>query len=148
MEFCPSCGRLVSPEAPYCSSCGANLRQSTGYYFSSRQPYSVGTTYSTPRKDPKLAGALALVLGFFGLWGVGHVYAGSIAKGLGLFLAGLIVGGLFWFSVILTVIYIGFVGMAIFGILFVGGWLWQAFDAYGCAQAYNEFHASPARSQW
>jgi hypothetical protein len=147
MEFCPSCGRLVSPEAPYCSACGANLRQSSGYSTSSsRQPYSVGAAYTPSKKDPKLATALALILGFFGLWGLGQIYAGSVAKGLGLFVAGLIIGGLFWFSVILTVIYIGYVGMAIFGIFFIGGWLWQALDAYSSAQAYNELHASAPRS--
>jgi hypothetical protein len=148
MEFCPSCGRLVSPESPYCSACGANLRQRYSSSSSSRQPYSVGTTYSAPRKDPRLAAALALILGFFGLWGVGQIYAGSLARGLGLFVVGLIIGGLFWLSVILTVILIGYIGMVLFGILFVGGWLWQAADAYSAAQAYNELHASTARSQW
>jgi TM2 domain-containing membrane protein YozV len=146
MEFCPSCGRLVSPEASYCPACSATLRR-TSSYSSSRQPYYVETS-STPRKNPRIAAALALVAGFFGIWGLGHIYAGSIAKGIGLFVAGAIIGGLFWLSVILTLIVIGYVGMAIFGILFIGGWLWQAMDAYSAAQEYNELHSAPVHSRW
>ena len=101
-----------------------------------------------PRKSPVIAAALGLVLGFFGLWGLGQMYAGKIGKGIALLVVGLIIGGLFWFSVILTVILIGYVGIAIFGIVFVGGWLWQTVDAYGTAQEYNELHAEPARTQW
>ncbi|MDA4129680.1 MAG: zinc-ribbon domain-containing protein [Thaumarchaeota archaeon] len=146
MEFCSSCGRAVSPEAPYCASCGASLR-STESYYSSRQPYSMGT-FAVPRKSTVIAAALGLVPGFFGFWGLGQMYAGKIGKGIALLIAGLIIGGLFWFSVILTVILIGYVGIAIFGIIFVGGWLWQTVDAYGTAQEYNELHTQPARTQW
>jgi TM2 domain-containing membrane protein YozV len=147
MEFCQSCGQQVSPEAPYCPSCGTSLRRTTSYY-SSRQPYTVGSVYAVPRKNPMIALSLGLILGFFGLWGFGQVYAGRVGKGIGFFLIGAIIGGLFWLSVILTVILIGYVGMVIFGILFVGGWLWQAFDAYNSAQEFNEIYAQPVRAQW
>ena len=146
MEFCPTCRRLVSPEAAYCPVCSAPLRR-TSHYSSSRQPYSVETA-STPKKNPRLAAVLALVPGFFGLWGLGHIYAGSIAKGLGLFVAGVIAGALFWFSVVLSIILVGYIGIAIFGILFIGGWLWQTLDAFSTAQAYNELHTAPVRAQW
>src|ERR1700719_2459139 len=107
MEFCPTCGRLVSLEASYCPACSAPLRR-TSSYSSSRQPYYAETA-SAPRKNPRLAAVLALVPGFFGLWGLGHIYAGSIAKGLGMFVAGVIIGGLFWFSAILTIILVGYI---------------------------------------
>jgi hypothetical protein len=99
-------------------------------------------------KNPWLATALALGPGIFGLWGVGHLYAGRIARGFGLFVVGLIVGGLFWASVILTFFYIGFVGMILFGIVFLGGWLWQAFDAYNVTEEYNELYVVPRRNSW
>jgi hypothetical protein len=149
MEFCPSCGRMVQPDLAYCQFCGARLAKHSS--FSSREPYNtMGPSVATYRvgKRPWVAVALALVLGIFGLWGIGHFYAGKVARGIGLFFIGLIIGGLFWFSVILTVILIGYVGMILFGIFFVGGWLWQAFDAYNAAEEYNELHASPPRSSW
>ena len=69
------------------------------------------------------------------------MYVGKIARGIGLLFAGLVIGGLFWFSVVLTVILVGYVGVALFGLFFVGGWLWQTFDAYNSAREYNELHA-------
>lgn len=118
--------------------------------YSSRQPYqtmrSTAKTYGG--KDPRVAAGLALVLGFFGLWGVGHMYVGRFARGISLLFAGLVVGGLFWLSVVLTVILIGYIGMILFGLFFIGGWLWQAFDAYNLAQEYNELHVHTLRAGW
>jgi TM2 domain-containing membrane protein YozV len=88
-------------------------------------------------KSEGIAVVLALVLGFFGLWGVGHMYAGRVGKGIMLLVIGLIVGGLFWVSVLLTVILIGFVGIALFGLIMFAGWLWQTYDAYQTVKRYN-----------
>jgi len=140
MEFCPSCGRSVEPSLAYCSYCGVSLRTPS---YSSRQPYQTVGTYKRQGKRPWVAAGLALVLGVFGLWGVGHLYAGKFARGIALFFVGLIIGGLFWFSVILTVILVGYVGIVLFGLFFVGGWLWQTFDAYNVAREYNELHETP-----
>jgi len=140
MEFCPGCGRAVESSLVYCSYCGVSLRTPS---YSSRQPYQTVGTYKRQEKRPWVAVGLALVLGVFGLWGIGHLYAGKFARGIGLLFVGLIIGGLFWFSVILTVILIGYVGIALFGLFFVGGLLWQVFDAYNVAREYNELHETP-----
>jgi hypothetical protein len=149
MEFCPYCGRSVQPDIAYCPYCGALITKHSG--FSSRQPYeTMGSSSTIYRwgKSPWIAVALALGLGLFGLWGVGHMYAGRFARGVGLFFIGLFIGGLFWLSVVLTIIYIGYIGMFLFGLLFIGGWLWQAFDAYNSAEEYNELHLPPSRTVW
>ncbi len=149
MEFCSTCGHIVEPNLAYCQYCGASLRKHSS--FSSRQPYeTMGTTTGNYRvkKRPWIAASLALSLGLFGLWGVGHFYAGRLARGIGLFFIGLLIGGLFWLSVVLTIILIGYVGMILFGLFFVGGWFWQALDAYNVAQEYNELHVSPTRASW
>jgi hypothetical protein len=139
---------MVEPNLAYCQSCGAALMKHSS--FSSRQPYdTVGatTTYRVGKR-PWIALGLALIFGIFALWGIGHIYAGKFARGIGLFFIGLFVGGLFWLSVILSIILVGYVGMALFGIFFLGGWVWQAFDAYGAAQEYNELHVPQPRSSW
>jgi hypothetical protein len=147
MDFCPSCGRMVESNQAYCQNCGAPLSLHNSY--SSRTPFqTIDTNSYRMGKNPWLATALAVGLGIFGLWGVGHLYAGRIARGFGLFVVGLIVGGLFWASVILTFFYIGFVGMILFGIVFLGGWLWQAFDAYNVTEEYNELYVVPRRNSW
>lgn len=148
MEFCPYCGRIVQPEAAYCQNCGALLISHGGY--SSRQPYGTMDFATGARnrngKNPWIAVCLALIFGFFGLWGVGQMYDGRVRRGIGILLAGLVVGGLFWLSVVLTVILIGYVGMVLFGIFFAGGYLWQAYDAYVLAQEYNELFVAPSRA--
>jgi len=101
-----------------------------------------------PQKSEGMAVVLALILGIFGLWGVGHVYAGKIGKGIGLLVAGLIFGGLFWVSLVLTVILIGFAGLAIFGLILFGGWLWQTYDAYETAKTYNILAQQTGRAPW
>jgi len=139
---------MVEPNLAYCPYCGIPLTKHSS--FSSRQPYdTTGTKYAYHgEKKPWIAAGLGLVLGVFGLWGIGHMYAGRFARGVGLFFVGLVIGGLFWLSVVLTVIFIGYVGMVLFGLFFIGGWLWQAFDAYNVAQEYNELHVPPPRTSW
>jgi len=41
------------------------------------------------RKSPGLAAVLALVLGFFILMGIGHIYVGRIKRGIAIMLVGL-----------------------------------------------------------
>jgi len=89
MQFCQGCGRAVEPDLPYCSYCGASLRNTS---YSSRQPYQTIETYKRQGKRPWVAAGLALVLGLFGLWGIGHLYAGKFARGIGLLFTGLVIG--------------------------------------------------------
>ena len=141
---------MVQPEAAYCLNCRTLLSNHDS--FSSREPYQTfGTgTIDLQRggKNPWLAALVALALGFFGLWGVGQIYAGKLGRGVGLLVGGLIIAGLFWLSVVFTVISIGYVGMVLFGLFFFGGWLWQAFDAYNATAEYNELHVTPQKTIW
>ena len=150
MDFCPRCGRSVQPEAAFCPKCGTLLTGRSS--FSSRAPYQTfGTDAINQRrggKNPWLAAVLSLVLGFFGIWGIGDMYAGKWARGIGLLICGLIIGALFWLSVVFTVIPIGYVGMVLFGIFFLGGWLWQALDAYNSAAEFNELYVTPQKTSW
>ncbi|WP_456469518.1 hypothetical protein [Archaeoglobus sp.] len=92
-------------------------------------------------KNEGIAALLALVLGFFGFWGIGHIYAGNLKKGLALLLLGLLLAGaLILFS--LAELMAGMVfqlGPSSF-ILLIGaiGWIWQTFDAHKEAIKYNE----------
>jgi len=142
MPFCPNCGREVSTGSAFCPSCGASLN-ATSY-----SPPPVGTVTMLPQKSEGEAVLLALILGLFGLWGVGHMYAGKVGKGIVLLVAGLIFGGLFWVSIILTIILIGFVGIVLFGIVLFVGWLWQTYDAYKTTKAYNDIARQTGRAPW
>jgi hypothetical protein len=106
------------------------------------------TQYIIPLKSPGVAVMLALIAGLFGFWGIGHIYAGRAGKGVVLLIAGIVIGALFWASVILTLILIGIFGVIVFGLLLFGGWLWQTYDAYLTAREYNEFAIQHGRKPW
>ena len=101
-----------------------------------------------PQKSEGVAVVLAIILGFCGLWGVGHMYAGKSGKGVLLLVAGLIFAGLFWVSLLLTVILIGYVGLVLFGLIMFAGWLWQAYDAYKTVKRYNQIALQTGRAPW
>lgn len=103
-----------------------------------------------PLKNPGAAAVIALVVGVLLFWGVGHIYAGKVMKGIGIMIAGWVVEGLFWLS-FLGVIYggIGAVAViALFGLLAIGGWLWQTFDAYSLAKYYNDYVRTHGVEPW
>lgn len=65
-------------------------------------------TPPVPRKSAGVAVALELVLGLFGVFGVGSIYAGSTAIGVILMLS---FWGLFWINFALIFIVVGIVTM-------------------------------------
>jgi zinc-ribbon domain len=147
MEFCPRCGRVVQPDTAYCQNCGTLLTNHNS--LSSRQPYDTSSSASTSKyrgKNPWIAAGLALGFGLFGIWGVGHIYDGKIARGVALLVGGIVIGVLFWFTVFFAFLLIGIVGVAIFALFFIGGYLWQALDAYNSARDYNELYAAATRT--
>jgi hypothetical protein len=78
IPFCPNCGREVRPEAAFCPSCGYNLKSAAAV----PPPAAPAAKPSTPlkHKSPGIAAVLALVLGFFGLMGIGHIYGESLGN--------------------------------------------------------------------
>ena len=140
MPFCPSCGKEVLSSNAFCPSCGTQLSQAS---HSPQAPVML-----VPQKSEGVAVVLALILGIFGLWGVGHMYAGKVGKGIVLLIVGLIFGGLFWVSILLTIILIGFVGIVLFGLIMLAGWLWQTYDAYETAKTYNNLARQSGRAPW
>jgi TM2 domain-containing membrane protein YozV len=105
-RFCPVCGRPVGETAQFCSACGARLSD-TG---SADQRGSAGVH---EEKSPNLA----LLCSFF-IPGLGQVYDGNTARGVGIFI-GTAVG---------------------FFIFFIPGlivWIYGMYDAYSAAKKMN-----------
>ncbi len=68
-------------------------------------PYPVAVV---PQKSAGVAVALELVLGLFGIFGVGNLYAGRAGAGVALMLS---FWGLFWVNFFLIFVFIGIVTM-------------------------------------
>jgi len=162
MPFCKRCGSYIPEDAQFCPYCGA------------KQPVTetpVAPSYPiTPpleRKDPGLTALIAIIAGFFGLWGIGHIYIGKVARGIALLILGIVIQ---WFLGIIFFVGITFgvtfgpgphemmYGPGIFGfmlfasiiwlLIIIVGLIWQAYDAYSLAKYYNEYVQTYQRTPW
>lgn len=112
---CQTCGRLSPPGAQSCQYCGASLPSTPVYQdpFRSRpQRPAAANPWGDPAynqpihglKDPNTGLVLELLPGLLGFMGIGHIWAGQVALGLGLLFG-------YWlaltFLAILTVITFG-----------------------------------------
>ncbi len=115
-----------------------------------------------PQKDSAVAAILALLLGFFGILGIGHIYVGKLAKGIILLVVGLLFGPLVFIFVFFS--FMPFVasgpgiGMGVafpfILVLVIAGaaWLvlliWSTVDAYRLAGEYNSHVAATGAPPW
>jgi len=140
MPFCPKCGKEVPAEATLCPSCG--------YTFNQVPPAK--STVLPEQKNTGVAAVLALVLGIFGLMGVGHIYVGKIGRGIVLLIVGIILDVLAWGSFIMGFVTfgLGFIGTIIFAIILLALWIWQTYDAYSLAKKYNKAVRETGKTPW
>ncbi|MHA1552434.1 MAG: zinc-ribbon domain-containing protein [Candidatus Heimdallarchaeaceae archaeon] len=146
--YCNNCGTNLPEGTKFCTNCGADNAvaakpshaqpQQVTTQYSGTQPYSPPPTpYKT--KEP----IVALVLSWFVMMGIGHMYAGKVGKGIGL-----LVGG-FVSAMIMSGGYFMLLGFYEFGfglaLIIIGGIsaiviaLYAHIDAYQTAKKYNLF---------
>ena len=134
MVYCKHCGKeFAFEEITYCPVCGKSQTQAVV------QPVVV-----TQNKNPGTAVLIALIAGFFGFQGIGHMYIGKTGKGIGLLLIG-------WVLAISMAIFIlaGIIPMFILmGIVIFAYWIWQAYDVNGLAKYYNERLMQNGKGPW
>jgi hypothetical protein len=104
--------------------------------------------YSIQTKRSGIATIIAFVAGFFGFNGVGHVYIGKTAFGIGL----MGIGWIFGFSTVIGVF--GTINgnwlawFLIAGVGYLLFWIWQAHDANELAKYYNEYITENGKEPW
>ena len=84
---------------------------------------------------------LAIVLGLFGLCGIGHMYVGRVGRGIGLLIGVLvlaIIGG--------ATIWFGIGAIFLIGVLIL--FIWQIFDARNLCREYNDYLSRNGRPPW
>ena len=139
MVFCRNCGRQFSMEdATYCPFCGRQQQQ--------QQPIqsNINTIVTPLKKNPGTAVLIALIAGIFGFQGIGHLYLGKVAYGIGLLLIGWTIG----IFAVLSLIG-GGISMAVFlGIVSFAFWIWQAHNANKLARYYNEYLIQNGAIPW
>lgn len=130
------------------------MRQDSGTFPGQPPPPGWGQTPQSsqqlPMKNAGTAAVIALIVGAILFWGVGHIYVGKVLKGIGIMIAGWVIGGLFVLS-FLSIIAVGIGGLAVillFALLALGGWIWQTFDAYSLAKQYNDYVRTHGVEPW
>jgi TM2 domain-containing membrane protein YozV len=111
-------------------------------------------------KNPGVAALLAILVGLFGLWGIGHVYLGRIRRGLLLLALGIVLNALSVGGFLLGILLFGRdsgsglflslgLGASIFlGIVTLALWVWQTYDAYRLAKKFNAYVQEHGKAPW
>ncbi len=164
MPYCPSCGREVKEGENYCPYCGGALPQQQassserrgyntshqGYTGPDQGGYQQPLVYGT-EKSTGVAIILGLIVGLIGLWGIGQMYVGRIARGVMFLILGLIL--------MPALVLIGAFGMFVTAglslllifalpIVYLVLWIYQGYDAYKLAQEYNMHLSRTGSPPW
>jgi TM2 domain-containing membrane protein YozV len=79
---------------------------------------------------------LSIVLGLFGLNGIGQIYAGRVGRGIGIMIGS-------WVLIVVGVLTMG-IGLIAYLAIFI----WQIFDTKNLCRQYNEFVSQNGRPPW
>jgi len=89
--LCPSCGKATPDNSSFCLHCGDPLPKSPAPAHVSTQAPSIPDDYAhRSRKDRGVALVLEILLGLFGLPGIGWIYGGKTGAGILLLLCTLV----------------------------------------------------------
>ncbi len=117
----------------YCPSCGKSQHQSV-----------TQSVVVTQNKNPGTAVLIALLAGFFGFQGIGHMFIGKTGKGIGL----LILGWVLAITMVLSIIGGAIPLFIILGIVIFAYWIWQAYDVNKSTKYYNEYLMQNGKGPW
>jgi len=128
--YCGNCGTPLAAKYAPCPNCG-HVKTTFG-----APPPAQANMQSPLFKSTATTVVLALVLGIFGICGVGHFYIGKISRGVVLLIIGIILG------------IIVFASMGIGLIIFLPFLGWTVYDAHKSTEYYNNFVSSNNRTPW
>jgi len=153
--YCSHCEKDMPNDFKYCPVCGSPPAKKSspppGEY--SRQfnppppqPKTANYSQNTPQypvgyKGEGTALILAIVLGLFGLCGIGHLYVGKIGRGIGILIGNWVLLGI---GVATAVFLIGIPFLIGALVLFI----WQIIDARNLCREYNDYLANNGRPPW
>jgi hypothetical protein len=92
-----------------------------------------------------------------GVFGIGHVYVGRIGRGLVLIVISiaihipLVMGALLLFPMLLlsgAAFGALFIGVVLLGLINLGLWIWQGYDAYKLAKQFNAHVEQYGKPPW
>ena len=139
MSFCTNCGQSLKPEVKFCGKCGTgNLPTQDKSPVDTKQNVGSGNTLQRPPewKSMGVTMVLTIVLGWFGLGGIGHLYLGKIIKGIVLCVVGIIL-----FIITILTMGIGIIALIPFALFVI-------YDSYRLCKRYNNDLEQTGRPPW
>jgi TM2 domain-containing membrane protein YozV len=107
-------------------------------------------------KSPGIAALLALLIGI-GVFGIGHIYVGRIRRGIVLLVVSLAIHVPLVMAAVLLIpsLFLSreafgalFIGVVVLGLVNLGLWIWQGYDAYKLAKQFNEHVRQYGKVPW
>ena len=146
MAFCENCGHAIRLGTKFCGSCGnpitetATPIQDTNQSHAEPPPKQNVNSGKVLQRPPEwksmgVTMVLTVVLGIFGLGGIGHLYLGKIIKGIVLLIVGIILAIIGWLTIF------GLIILFIFALCVV-------YDAYRLCKRYNNDLEQTGRPPW
>lgn len=138
--YCPNCGTETNPDSEFCQKCGTNLKEGTR---NTCVPPNV--TYALPLKSTGLAAVLSFLLA-----GLGQVYVGKIARGIGFIVCGVVIALVMMSMITIFISSYGAVWIiaVIASIVCIAIWIFNVIDAYKLANEYNDVLQQTGNPPW
>jgi len=164
MAFCIKCGKELHDGEDFCQACGHPVNTQE----QNQNQWNGNRNYYAPQyreKDTGITIILGVLLGLFGIMGVGQIYVGKAKRGALIMIAGFflafasyillflyLTSDLFWSydtyndfvlnfrTVLAFAAVISFIHLIFF--------IWQAYDSYKLAKKYNQELYSTGKPPW
>ena len=129
--FCANCGCSLPNKYAQCTQCGHTKTTLKAPPHSPTPPHNTGAMpYNMLYKNEGTVLILAIILGLFALNGIGHLYLGKIARGVGLLIGSIVLLAIGFATLFFG---IGAILLIFYFILFI----WQIIDARNICRQYN-----------
>ncbi len=156
MIICSDCGKKTTDDQNFCPSCGTRLGKKSNSDLESElketkekvkelekksQSQDDRDYVQTMYKSEGTTLVLAIVLGIFGISGVGHIYLGRVGKGIAILIVNLILGAIGGATLFIGV---GVVFLIIYLVIFI----WQILDSRSLCHYYNSHIREKGSRPW
>ena len=156
MIKCSDCGKKTTDDQNFCPSCGTRLEKKSDSDLESElketkekvkelekksQSQDDRDYVQTMYKSEGTTLVLAIVLGIFGISGVGHIYLGRVGKGIAILIVNLILGAIGGATLFIGV---GVIFLIIYLVIFI----WQILDSRSLCQYYNSHIREKGSRPW
>ena len=146
-KFCPVCGSAppapnpppqpnYNPNPPPQPNYNPNPPPQPNYNPNPPPQPNYNPQYQAGYKDENTTLILAIILGFIGLPGIGHMYVGKVGSGVGILIGS-------WVLIVVGVLTMG-IGLIVYLVLFI----WQIFDSRKLCRQYNQYLSQNGRPPW